>query len=306
MNDMRVLASGLRFPEAPVAMKDGSIMLVEIERGAVTRVAADGGASVLAETGGGPNGLAIGPDGALYVCNNGGFRWNTEHGFLRPVGPAPDYRGGRIERVDLGTGEVRVLYERCGNVRLNGPNDIVFDASGGFYFTDLGKSRERDRDQGAVYYAAADGGRIVEVAFPLFTPNGIGLSPDERTLYVAETETARLWAFDVATPGEVEKHPFPSPHGGRLVHGLPGLARFDSLAVEASGNVCVATLLAGCISVIAPDRRLVRQIETGDPFTTNICFGGADRRTAFITLSGKGELVAMPWDEAGLPPRFEA
>lgn len=305
MTEMRVVAAGLRFPEGPVWMKDGSVILVEIERGTITRVAADSAVSVLAETGGGPNGLAIGLDGAIYVCNNGGFRWVTEGGYLRPVGPPPDYRGGRIERVDPATGDTRVLYDRCGDYRLNGPNDIVFDTEGGFYFTDLGKSRERDRDHGAVYYATADGKRIVEVAFPLFTPNGIGLSPDGRELYVAETETARLWAFDITAPGTVRKHGFPSPHGGRLVHGIAGLVRFDSLAVDAAGNICVATLLTGCISVIAPGGGLVRQVDTGDPFTTNICFGGPDLRTGYVTLSGRGELVAIPWPEPGLPLAFE-
>lgn len=305
MTEMRVVAAGLRFPEGPVWMKDGSVILVEIERGTITRVAADGAVSVLAETGGGPNGLAIGLDGAIYVCNNGGFRWVTEGGYLRPVGPPPDYRGGRIERVDPATGDTRVLYDRCGDYRLNGPNDIVFDTEGGFYFTDLGKSRERDRDHGAVYYATADGKRIVEVAFPLFTPNGIGLSPDGRELYVAETETARLWAFDITAPGTVRKHGFPSPHGGRLVHGIAGLVRFDSLAVDAAGNICVATLLTLGISMIAPGGGLVRQVDTGDPFTTNICFGGPDLRTGYVTLSGRGELVAIPWPEPGLPLAFE-
>ena len=306
MSETRVVATGLRFPEGPVAMKDGSVILVEIERQTVSRVTPDGTVSVVAETGGGPNGAAIGPDGALYVCNNGGFQWRTEQGFLRPVLPALDYKGGRIERVDLATGEVRVLYERCGEFRLNGPNDIVFDTEGGFYFTDLGKSRARDRDNGAVYYATADGRRIVQVTYPVFTPNGIGLSPDGKTLYVAETETARLWAYDIATPGVIRKQGFPSPHGGRLVHGIGGLVRFDSLAVDAEGNICVATLLSGCITVFTPDGAIKRQVPTDDLFTTNICFGGPDLRTAYITLSGRGELIAVPWREAGLRLAYEA
>ncbi len=138
------------------------------------------------------------------------------------------------------------------------------------------------------------------MAYPILTPNGVGLSPDGRTVYVAETETARLWAFDLEAPGVARKQGFPSPHGGRLIAGLGGFCRFDSLAVDAAGNVCVATLVTGCISVIAPDGRIVRQVPTGDPMTTNICFGGPDRRTAFITLSGKGQLIAMDWPEPGL------
>ena len=88
---------------------------------------------------------------------------------------------------------------------LKGPNDLVFDAHGGFYFTDLGKRRPRDMDVGAVYYAKADGSFITEVAYPMVTPNGIGLSPDGNTLYVAETEAARLWAFPIEAPGMVRR-----------------------------------------------------------------------------------------------------
>ncbi len=186
MQDARVIAAGLRFPEGPVALADGSVALVEIARGTVTRVSPDGSVDIVAETGGGPNGMAVGPDGAFYVCNNGGFLWRTEAGFTRPVLQAPDYTGGRIERVDPETGQVTVVYDRCGEHKLRGPNDIVFDEHGGFYFTDLGKVRDRDRDWGGVYYALADGSKIVEVAHPILTPNGIALSPDGKVLYVAE------------------------------------------------------------------------------------------------------------------------
>jgi gluconolactonase len=300
MTELRVLASGLRFPEGPVALADGSVVLVEIAGQCITRITPDGGKTEVAHTGGGPNGLAVGPDGAYYVCNNGGFAWRTESGYLRPAGVPDDYAGGRIERVDPATGAVSVLYDCCGDHRLLGPNDLVFDGLGGFYFTDLGKARARDRDWGGIYYALADGSRIAEVAHPILTPNGIGLSPDGKTLYVAETETARLWAFDVVSPGVLGKAPFPSPHGGRLMVGLGGFQRFDSLAVEASGNVCVATLVNGSVSVIGPSGGLLRQVPMPDLFCTNICFGGPDLRTAYITLSGTGQLVAMPWPEPGL------
>jgi gluconolactonase len=306
MSNIRVIATDLRFPEGPVAMKDGSIALVEIERETVTRIHPDGRNEVIACTGGGPNGLAVGPDGAFYVCNNGGFQWRTEMNLLRPAGPATDYTGGRIERIDPASGAVTMLYDRCGPNKLLGPNDIVFDGLGGFYFTDLGKARARDRDWGGVYYALADGSSITEVVHPILTPNGIGLSPDGKILYVAETETARLWAWDVLAPGVVGKAPFPSPHGGRLMVGLGGFQRFDSLAVDGAGNVCVATLVNGSVSVVAPEGGLVRQVAMPDMFCTNICFGGSDLRTAYMTLSGTGQLVAMDWDGSGLRLAHEA
>lgn len=305
MTELREIARGLRFPEGPIAMPDGTVLLVEIEAGTLKRVLPDGRSEIVATMGGGPNGAAIGPDGACYVCNNGGFEWLAIDGTLRPVMQARDYTGGRIERVDLRTGKVDVIYTHGPNHRLNGPNDLVFDAHGGFYFTDLGKVRERDQDRGCVYYAKPDGSSIREVAYPLLTSNGCGLSPDGRVLYVAETWTGRVWAYDIVAPGEVAKQPWPSPSGGRLVRGVGGFDLFDSLAVDAAGNICVATLFNPGITVLAPDGRGHRHLPIpGDPYVTNICFGGPGLRTAFITLSMTGRLVAMTWDGPGAPLNY--
>jgi gluconolactonase len=302
MAEIRIVAGGLRFPEGPVAMADGSVILGEIAGGAVTRIARDGGKSILCNAGGGPNGLALGPDGALYLCNNGGNEY-AQGGFLS-TGPSKSYRGGSIQRIDPATGAMTVLYDRCGEHKLSAPNDIVFDRQGGFYFTDLGKRYERSRDHGALYYALPDGSNIVELVHPMLSPNGVGLSPDEKTLYVADTETSRLFAYDILEPGVLRKDPFPAPYGGRLVCGLPGFQRFDSLAVDAHGNICVATLVSGHITVIAPDGRLVRQVKMPDVYPTNICFGGADMKTAYITLSAGGQLAAMEWPDPGLKLNF--
>jgi gluconolactonase len=300
MTPFREITSGLRFPEGPIAMADGSVIVVEIERGTLTRVSPSGERTIIAETGGGPNGAAIGPDGNCYVCNNGGFKWHEEAGMLRPVLQADDYSGGRIERVDLTTGAVEVLYRGTPDVPLKGPNDIVFDNHGGFWFTDLGKVRRRDQDRGSVYYAKADGSLLKEVVQPMVHPNGIGLSPEGDRLYVAESLTGRLWGFEITGPGEVRREPWPSPNGGRLIIGMSDYQLFDSLAVEQSGNICVATLFKGAITVISPDGQIVEQVMLPDLYTTNICFGGEDLRTAFITLSNTGRLVAVEWPRSGL------
>jgi gluconolactonase len=299
MTDIREIATGLRFPEGPIAMPDGTILLVEIERQTLTRVHPDGRTEVVANTGGGPNGAAIGPDGACYICNNGGFEWVRGADGIRPHMQAHDYKGGRIERVDLKTGKVDVLYTKGPGHKLNGPNDLVFDAHGGFYFTDLGKVRDREQDRGCVYYAKADGSSIVEVAFSLMTPNGCGLSPDGKVLYVAETWTGRVWAYDILSPGVVAKAPWPSPSGGRLLAGVGKFDLFDSLAVDGAGNVCVATLFNPGITVISPAGQSRHIAIPGDPYCTNICFGGPDLKTAFITLSMTGRLVSMPWEGPG-------
>ena len=165
--EYRTITDGLLFPEGPIAMPDGTVLLVEIARGTLTRVHPDGRKEVVAETGGGPNGAAIGPDGKCYVCNNGGFNWQVEpNGNRRSIGQSDDYVSGRIERVDLDTGAVEVLYDACDGRPLKGPNDIVFDRSGGFWFTDLGKVREREIDRGGVYYARPDGSLVREVVHP--------------------------------------------------------------------------------------------------------------------------------------------
>lgn len=297
----REMARGLRFPEGPVAMADGSVLLVEIERGTLTRVRPDGRTEVVAEIGGGPNGAAIGPDGKCYICNNGGFIWHREpDGYIRPAGRARDYKTGRIERVDLTTGKVETLYTECDGVPLKGPNDIVFDANGGFWFTDLGKIYDRLMDRGAVYYARADGSLIREAVFPIITPNGIGLSPDGKTLYVAETETSRLWSFPIIGEGVLDKQPWPSPHGGRLIAGLPGYQRFDSMKVEAGGNICVATLIRGGVSVFSPAGELLEFHEAPEAYCTNLAFGGPGGRKAWITLSGYGTLLEVDWPRPGL------
>jgi gluconolactonase len=304
MAELREIATGLRFPEGPIAMPDGSVVLVEIEAGRLTRILPDGTKQTVAEPGGGPNGAAIGPDGKCYVCNNGGFNWHDADGLLRPVSQADDYSGGRIERIDLDTGAVEVLYTHCGENRLNGPNDIVFDGDGGFWFTDLGKARARDMDRGAVYYARTDGSLIVEVAFPLVTPNGIGLSPDGKILYVAETETSRLWRYEVLGPGKLSRAQWPNTNGGILVAGMAGYQRFDSLALDCAGNICVGTLIEGGVTVISPDGQTVEHIAVPDPYCTNICFGGPELKTAFLTLSAYGTLVAMDWPRPGLALHF--
>ncbi|HTO58002.1 MAG TPA: SMP-30/gluconolactonase/LRE family protein [Pseudomonadales bacterium] len=293
----RTIATGLKFPEGPIAMPDGSVVLVEIARGTLSRVLPNGSVEVIAQLGGGPNGAAIGPDGKCYVCNNGGFKWIERDGRLYPGEQPDDYRGGSIQRVDLATGKVETLYSACDGRRLCGPNDIVFDRTGGFWFTDHGKTRARDRDRTGVFYAHADGSRITEAIFPLEGPNGIGLSPDESELYVAETVPGRLWAYKLTAPGQASSE-------RRLLPGIAGFYMYDSLAVDSAGNVCVATLINGGISIVSPAGEPARFVSVPDRLTTNICFGGANLRTAYVTASSLGHLLATQWEGPGLPLNF--
>jgi gluconolactonase len=303
--EIKQIASGLRFPEGPVAMPDGSVILVEIERRTLSRVTPDGKVRVIATLGGGPNGAAMGPGGKIYVTNNGGLKFVERPGKLFPVLQAHDYTGGSIQVVDPETGRFETLYDHCDDRRLRGPNDLVFDAAGGFWFTDLGKTREQDADRGAVYYAKADGSLIQEAIFPLERPNGIGLSPDERTLYVVETSTARCWSFQLSAPGCIESANGPyRGEKGKVIAGLGGYQMFDSLAVDSEGHICVATLITGAVSDIWPGANRVDQYLLPDMMVTNVCFGGRELRTAYATLSMGGTLVSFEWPRPGLPLRY--
>jgi gluconolactonase len=117
---------------------------------------------------------------------------------------------------------------------------------------------------------------------------------------VAETIPGRVWWWDVTAPGEVRIERTGTVNRGHLLVGLPGYQEFDSLAVDSAGHVCVATLHNGGITVISPDGTSVEHVPTSDSVTTNICFGGADLCTAYITLSQTGRLVSLPWSRPGL------
>lgn len=296
LTEVEVLAEGLQFPEGPVALDDGSVLVVEIVGGNLTRVETDGSREVVAHLGGGPNGAAIGPDGAVYVCNNGGFGG-----------------GGKpsIQRVDLGTGEWEELYATSGGQPLAGPNDLVFDTTGGFWFTDYGAR--------SIHYAIADGSSCDPKIKGLRSPNGIGLSPDGAVLYWAETTTRQVVRRHLEGAGR------PAPSAGfgieslvtggevdmsALVVGLPGAQELDSLAVDSSGAVCVGTLLESGITEVPPDggldavTRWILPEFANDPVITNIAFGGDDLTTAFITCSLTGRLVRCRWHRPGLRLAF--
>ncbi len=305
--DIKEIADDLKFPEGPVAMDDGSVILVEIWSGEITRVRPDGSKHTVAKPGGGPNGLAVGPDGHLYCCNNGGnFEMHTVNGLMIPGHTPPEHKGGRIERIDISTGKVEVLYDACDGNTLLAPNDLVFDTEGGFWFTDYASNNAERRLHGGLYYAKADGSKIIKVLRELTSPNGVGLSPDGRHVYYAETMPGRLWDLPLTAPGVAAIPAGFTP--ANFVGAYPGLAYFDSLGVQADGAVCVATILAGGISTFWPGAMPAKFEHTPFPdiLCTNICWGGAGMRTAYVTMSSTGRLAQCTWRSPGLRLAYNA
>ncbi|WP_417591587.1 SMP-30/gluconolactonase/LRE family protein [Parasphingorhabdus sp.] len=301
MAEVTCIADGLGFPEGPIFLPDGSLLVVEIQNGQLTRIEPGGDMTVIAQLGGGPNGAALAPDGRVIICNNGGFSWHQGDGLIFPTGAASDYISGSIQKVDLESGSVETLLTQVDGRSLSGPNDLVFDEYGGFYFTDTGKHWETHSDNGRICYVSDS--NAWTVASPLAEPNGIGLSPDGKRLYVSETATARLWWWYVDAPGVLRGgETFFGSGGGNFLFGESRYRLLDSLAIEASGHVCACTLLEAGVSIVNPAGDLVDRVDLDavGPAITNIAFGGADMRDAYLTASATGCVYHMRWPRSGL------
>ena len=342
--DFELVTDQLAYPEGPVYLKDGSVLLVDIKNQTLNKVSTCGEVSTIAEISGGPNGLAIGPDGNAYICNCGGFQWmpvpiaaTKQTLFIGGDQPA-DYQGGSLDKVNLKTGTVEKLYTPCSKARhvnlatfewevtdlpepiqLKGPDDLVFDQAGGIWFSDWGKSKGDKRDITGLYYAKADGSEITQMVYPLNAPNGIALSPAGDRLYTVETYTGNVLYWQLSGAGKISPNP-KTLDGTYCLHGFSGPAIFDSMAVDEAGNLYIATMLPegnnpatnGGISIISPQGELLEYIEINrpdgkfSPLPSNICFGGKDNKTAYITLGASGALVKTTAKIAGLTLAFNA
>lgn len=295
------MIDGLSFPESPIALEDGSVLLSQMASGVITRVHADGSSETVARPGGGPNGVGRLQDGRLLVCQNGGSRfglgpWPYEFDgcvqVFRPVGPPdnPVTPGLQIVQHD-GTVEwlTTEFRTRSGATRpFVRPSDVCVDRHGGFYMTDGGTTRGRDRTMTGLLYGTVDGG-VREIVYPLEMPNGLALSPDGTRLYVAETRTRRIWEFELDGPGHVRQARGLAtvPSGGAL-----NVGGADGVSVDAAGRIIVATLGAGGVTVFSPDGELLGAIPADDPMTTNIALS-ADGESLFMTLASSGRLIVI-------------
>jgi gluconolactonase len=303
--EFEVLGTGLGFTEGPVITDDGAVLVVDIDGGRVLKLA-DGQWEAAASPGGGPNGMALLTPTTAIVANNGGFLWTEVNGNRIPIdhpthtNEPPGFSGGWIESIELSTGATTVLHDQCEGRPLRGPNDLVIDEVGGIWFTDHGKGRRQSVDRSGLYYIPPDGSTVIEKAFPLLGANGVGLSPDNRRVYVAETHTGRLWVWDLEAPGEIRpaSGSLTVRHGGVCLLATP--YSFDSLGVEGDGRIAIGALGDGIV-VVTPDGNEVDVHPISGDLATNIAFGGRDMRRAVITLSRSGRVIETTWPRPGLP-----
>ena len=284
-------------------MPDGSVVLVEMFGPRLTRVRPDGSTRRVAEIPGGPNGAAVGPDGAIYVCNNGGCFTPVElRGLLLP-GPFDPrrYIGGRIQRVDAARGEVTDLYTECDGRPLRAPERPRDGRPRRVLVHRPRHPRHRTAPGPATSPAsttpAATARRSARSSTRSRRRTASACRPTATTLYWAETHTGRVFRRRIVGPGELA----PAVRSTRRsccagCRGSSSSTRWPSTARAGSAWRRCSTAAS---RRSRPTAATVEFLPTGDPLTTNLCFGGEDLRTAYITLSGTGRLVATPWP-AGL------
>ena len=276
MVSSRVVATDLGFVEGPVWTSDGRLLVTSVSHGKIYEVRS-GDPRVVAETGGGPNGMAEGVDGALYVAQNGGFEGAEE----RPAKPASP--GIQLIAEDA----VRHLAEG-----LDAPNDCCFGPDGRLYFTDPGLWAAPDKVRpGRVYALPPDGTPELLVEGPSF-PNGIAFGPDPSQLYVTETYGRRVLVYPLRDGSLGEAREF-----CRIAPGMP-----DGCCFDEEGRLYVAATAGEEVQVFDSDGRCVERLPCGEnSLPTNCCFGGADGHTLFVTDSRGERVLAFELDVAGLP-----
>ena len=267
--DGEIIARGLAFPEGPVWL-DGSLYVVEVHAGRVSRWTAEAGIELIAETGGGPNGATLGRDGALYVTQNGGA-WSAHR-----ATPA-------IQRVTL-DGEVDTITTEVAALSLGAPNDLAFGPDGRLYFTDPRGAPDpaENSDPGRLFVwdVEAGTGELLRELEPVF-PNGIAFTADG-TLLWTESFSRRVMKLRDGRP--------------KVVIELPERHFPDGICVGDDGRLYVASTYAHCVTVVE-DGEIVDRLLCGDGMITNCCFGGTD---LYVTESRHGTLWRFPVGRPGL------
>lgn len=261
---------GLKFSEGPAWTPAGELLFEDTPRELTMKLDKAGAVSVFREATNSANGLGFDPRGRLVMCEG-----NGKNG------------GRRVTRLEK-NGTVTVLADAFEGKKLNSPNDLAIDRKGRVYFTDprYSKREELELDKEAVYRIDPDG-KITRIIDSLVRPNGILVTPDARTLYIADNASpggvVQLWAFDLDGKGAASN--------GRLLYDFGGGRGIDGMALDSKGRIwaTAGTKDKAGIYVFAPDaKRATAALVTTLPMPedpTNCTFGGPKRDTLYVTTT---------------------
>jgi len=255
---LQKLAGGFAFTEGPTRDQQGNLFFVDQPNNRILEWSADGILSTFLQPSGHANGMEFDAKGNLIACAD-------EHNQLWAI--APDKT-------------VTVLVTNYQGKYLNGPNDVWIAPNGGIYLTDPFYRRKwwdhtaMALDGEKVFYLSPDRKKLFPVAEDLKKPNGITGTPDGKTLYVADIRGDQTWRYDILPDGSLTNKTLFCAKGS------------DGMTIDAEGDLYLcATGQTNGVSVFNPEGKLIGHIDVPEKWSANVCFGGKDRRTLFITAS---------------------
>ena len=265
---LQKLAGGFKFTEGPAADAQGNVLFTDQPNDRIMKWSVDGKLSTFMEPCGRSNGLCFDAKGNLWACAD-------DRNELWRIDPA---------------GKPTVLVKDYRGKLLNGPNDLWIAPSGGVYFTDpfykrpYWKRGPTEQDCQAVYFLAPGHKKLARVADDLKQPNGIIGTPDGKTLYVADIRAHRTYAYAIQPDGTLASK--------RLLCRMGS----DGVTLDAQGNLY---LTGRGVTVFDKMGKRIEHIPVPERWTANVCFGGKDARTLFITASTGLYALRMAVNGAG-------
>jgi len=241
------LAGGFEFTEGPAADTEGNVFFTDIPNNRIHKWSVDGKLSTFLENSGAANGLFFDKAGNLLACAGGSRKL---------VSISPD-------------GRITVLADKYDNKKFNSPNDLWPDLKGGIYFTDprYGNRDNLEQDRECVYYLYPDRKRLIRVIDDLVRPNGVLGTADGKKLYVADAGDGKTYVYDINKGGTLSNRKFFAPVGS------------DGMTIDNRGNIY---LTRGEVWIYSPKGEELEKIKVAEA-PANVCFGGKDRKTLFIT-----------------------
>ncbi len=257
-----LVASDYKFTEGPAVDGEGNVFFTDQPNNRILKWTPGAGVTVFMENAGRANGLYFDRLGNLLACAD---------------------EKNELWLIDANK-NVTVLVRDYNGKKLNGPNDLWVDSKGGVYFTDPFYKRdywtrtEKEIESEDVYYLSPDRKKLTMVMDGFKRPNGIVGTPDGKKLYVADIGDSKTYVFDIASDGSLSNRKLIAPMGS------------DGMTLDSKGNIY---LTGKGVTIFDPSGKQVGHIPIAEPWTANVCFGGKDGKTLFVTASKSVYTVAM-------------